>query len=388
MNLDQLSKKVEWLEGQKRESDKLVKTLTQAISKLEKTLAKDKANSDALTDKVNKQEKEIRKIERINQLLKDEKAATKKSFTDLEKKLRAEEQSGKQTILEDQQKIEKELLAIREEQGLISSLQAKIRQQAEVDNSFDGRIENVEQDMKEILAGETAREELASSLAENRKTNDQRISEALGLLDAVNERMDSITQIELDQSRLSSKFEKMESAHQSSLEQQRSFIDSEKGKQLEQEKTWARREDRFASIEKLSTEVDKRLEELESIDIAVNRAQERFDQLIEKINRRVNELTEVQRLGEQRFRKEWTTFQADSEKRWTSQALNQEELQLEASRRREKMAKQITQIESRLADLDERLDHVGEQSDQFLQLMLESVRSVLSENERYEQSLR
>ena len=127
---------------------------------------------------------------------------------------------------------------------------------------------------------------------------------------------------------------------------------------------------------------------MESIDIAVNRAQERFNQLIEKIDRRVNELTEVQRLGEQRVRKEWTTFQSDSQKRWTSFLLGQEETSVEAKREREKLAKQIEEYQLRLSDLGERIDHLDEQNEQLLQALLESVRGVLSENERYERSLR
>ncbi len=388
MNLEQLTKKVEWLEGQKREADAQIKTLTRSVEKLEKAEAQYKADLDETSKKIANQEKETRKVEGISDELKEEKAETKKALNEIKAEhregLNALEQSGK----EERRKLEKDVLDLREEISQITVLKNRLKEQTEVGAQLDSRLDALEGSIKEIVDGEQAREELAYSLEENRKLNDQRISEALGTLDAVNDRLEIVNQIEIDQSKLAREFEKILEEHTQNKKAQREFIESQTGKSMELDRVWLKREESFASISRLSAEVDKRLEDLESIDIAVNRAQEQFNQLIEKIDRRVNELTEVQRLGEQHFRKEWTTFQADAQKRWTSQVLSQDELQIEANRQREKMAKQLTQLETRAIDIEERIEHLGDQNEQFLQGLLESVRSVLSENERHQNSLR
>lgn len=388
MNLEQLTKKVEWLEGQKRDSDKLIKSLTRTVERLEKVGPKHKESLDSLSKQINAIEKELRKIDPIAQELAEEKASTKEVFGEQDKKFRTQIEELTQSTLDAQRKLEKEILIYRKELEVLDVLQKDLRERAEIEANLDARLASIEAGLKDLFAAETAREELAAALEQNREDNDERIGKALGLLDAVNERMESVNGIELEQKHLARSFEKVLEQHQKSEIKQREFIENETDKRLKQERIWTEREEKFESIGALSVEVDKRLEELESIDIAVNRAQERFNQLIEKIDRRVNELTEVQRLGEQRVRKEWTTFQSDSQKRWASFLLGQEETSVEAKREREKLAKQIKEYEFRFSDLGERIEHLDEQSEQLMQALLEALRGVISENERYESSLR
>ena len=56
---------------------------------------------------------------------------------------------------------------------------------------------------------------------------------------------------------------------------------------------------------------------LEETQRAVKRSQDSFDDINRRLERRINEITEIQRLAEDRFRQEWVTFRADDQKRWT-----------------------------------------------------------------------
>jgi hypothetical protein len=58
-------------------------------------------------------------------------------------------------------------------------------------------------------------------------------------------------------------------------------------------------------------------------------AQEAFEEITQRFDRRINEITEMQRLTEDRFRQEWVSFKADDQKRWTNYSLVQEEQQRE-----------------------------------------------------------
>ncbi len=50
-----------------------------------------------------------------------------------------------------------------------------------------------------------------------------------------------------------------------------------------------------------------------------------FDRLVDRVERRLNELGEVQRLSEERFRKEWEEFLGDDQKRWRQFTLTNDE---------------------------------------------------------------
>jgi membrane-associated HD superfamily phosphohydrolase len=132
-----------------------------------------------------------------------------------------------------------------------------------------------------------------------------------------------------------------------------------------------------------SGEVAERLKEFDNTEVALKRAQRAFDDLVEKINRRVNELSEIQRLGDQRFRQEWSTFQADGQKRWSDFTLTHEERQRESARQQEKMAAQVAQLENHLRDVQDNLQHLSEQSERNLQNLLEMARDSLAEHERF-----
>ena len=71
--------------------------------------------------------------------------------------------------------------------------------------------------------------------------------------------------------------------------------------------------------------MDVQLQEWDAIQRAAKRAQESYEEIVQKFERRINEITEMQRLAEDRFRQEWVTFKADDQKRWTSFTLSQDE---------------------------------------------------------------
>lgn len=76
-----------------------------------------------------------------------------------------------------------------------------------------------------------------------------------------------------------------------------------------------------------------------------------FDRLADRIDRRLNELAEMQRLSEERFRHEWEEFQQEDQKRFRQFTLTNEE----AWRGNEKFVKAATEQLASLAEQSEQL---------------------------------
>ena len=106
--------------------------------------------------------------------------------------------------------------------------------------------------------------------------------------------------------------------------------------QVERERVWKDWQARFEVIEQQTADIDTNLQALDTTHRAVKRSQGTLDELNIKVDRRVNEMAEIQRLSEERFRQEWVTFKADDQKRWTNYTLTQEEQRGEVSRQYEK----------------------------------------------------
>lgn len=79
---------------------------------------------------------------------------------------------------------------------------------------------------------------------------------------------------------------------------------------------------------------------------------EDFERMADRIDRRLNELAEMQRLSEERFRHEWEEFQQEDQKRFRQFTLNNEE----AWRSNEKFVKTATEQLASLAEQSEQLN--------------------------------
>jgi uncharacterized protein YbgA (DUF1722 family) len=101
---------------------------------------------------------------------------------------------------------------------------------------------------------------------------------------------------------------------------------------------------------------------LDATHRAIKRSQEAFDDITQRFERRLNEITEMQRLVEERFRQEWVAFKADDQKRWTNFSLAEDEQQRETAR-------MIGKINEHLASLD---DMSQEMRDQLHQILAET----------------
>src|SRR3989337_2302504 len=114
---------------------------------------------------------------------------------------------------------------------------------------------------------------------------------------------------------------------------------------------------------------------------AVKRLKESTDELIQRVERRVNEITEVQRLAEERFRQEWVTFKADDQKRWTNYTLTQEEQTREATRGQGKLIDRLASIEDDLQEVKDIAQQLNEQVARKLQNLLALARDWVADYE-------
>ena len=108
------------------------------------------------------------------------------------------------------------------------------------------------------------------------------------------------------------------------------FLDKQALAQVERDRVWKDWQTRFETIEKQATDTEKQLVALEATHREAKRVQLVLEELNQRVERRINEITEIQRLAEDQFRQEWVTFKADDQKRWTSYTLTQEEQRSES----------------------------------------------------------
>jgi uncharacterized protein YoxC len=148
------------------------------------------------------------------------------------------------------------------------------------------------------------------------------------------------------------------------------FLEKQAVAQVERDRVWKDWETRFNAVELKTQDVEANLQTLDATHRAVKRTQQTVEEVAQKVERRINEITEIQRLSEERFRQEWVTFKADDQKRWTNYTLTLEEQRNESQRQNEKLAERVTQLEDTIQEIQDMVQSISEQSEKRLQSLL------------------
>ncbi len=386
MEKEQLEKKVEWLDAERRKAIAENEELKKRLDTLERSLvrsqksttsrAESKAKVKSLADQVAELETELKAQTAINKEVKDQlhELSTQRKSQD---KSLAQEQKGISKVLDD----------FRKEMADLQAVRKSVNEHSQTLLKLGGNVDRLQDVVVEVERGEEKRAKIVANIEKNSQQDIKRLTEMHAEVAALISRLDTAakrTELILDgQRKVDKRVDEMFEAEEERKQAQQGFLEQAAMQEEDRKRTMKEWGKRFEMVEQQSNTLVRHLKELETTDLAVKRAQRSFDELVEKINRRVNELSEIQRLGEQRFRQEWSTFQADAQKRWASFTLTNEEQLREETRQREKLVDQITSLEDSLREVQDILQHLRDQSERNLQAVLEMARDSLAEHERF-----
>jgi len=152
--------------------------------------------------------------------------------------------------------------------------------------------------------------------------------------------------------------------------------------QVEKENTWKDWQKRFSELEGLGSDFNSQLSLLEETHRSVKNSQQEFEEINDRFNRRINEITEMQRLGEERLRQEWVTFKAEDQKRWTGYTLSSEENIRDVRKTVDKYEERITAIDDASQTLQDLMHQTTDATEQQLQELMNIFHQWLTAYER------
>jgi chromosome segregation ATPase len=158
-------------------------------------------------------------------------------------------------------------------------------------------------------------------------------------------------------------------------EAQTAFIEKVNLAQVERDRTFKQWEGRFDEMERITSGLEEELTNLENTHRSVKQSQAALDEVTQRFDRRINEITEIQRLNEDRFRQEWTTFKSDDQKRWSNYVLAQEEQHREMNHSLEGLDARIATLEDHLANLQDSVEQLGKEDIKRMTDLMNTIRS-------------
>ncbi|MDH5606484.1 MAG: hypothetical protein OEY93_06315, partial [Anaerolineae bacterium] len=254
------------------------------------------------------------------------------------------------------------------------------------------RMAEMHNKMEKYADAEAERQQAAKMMADERRQEEKRIADMQAEITALRKRSDEYkARIDLvvdGQKKTDARLAETISFERERREKQTEFAERISLKIADQEKNWKTWQDRFTTIEEQSKQLSVYLQNLDDVQRKLTKAQKDFEEINQQIGRRINEITEMQRLGDERFRQEWAAFKSEDQKRWANYALLQEEAQRSLQRETTRLANQFSDLEENLQEVQDVAQHLSDQTEKSFHGILSALKEWVSENERFSRSLK
>lgn len=386
MDFDQLVKRLEWLDEERRKDKLALASLQEQVQSLEKELAIANAKIKELNDAIAKNRIPPSRLNQLDEAIKQQQVETNRRFEGVESAYQQALQEADKRYQIQFQSLAAGLEEVRKFQKEINELKRQIGIRAAETERLSKSLTEDQERLQEVARRVEEIERVARISDETYRKESRRLADLQGEISAMRKRVDDTRdKAELADSairRLETRINELLASEAERRQAQLTFIETQSRLQVEREHAWKEWEAALKSGQEQLASLERILQEWEIAQRALKRAQETYDEMAQKIERRINEIAEMQRLAEDRFRQEWTTFRADNQKRWTSYTLTQDETRKEMLAQIQNLQRAVASLEDQLQTQQDILHQTREINEQLLQGILAQIHEVLSAYER------
>lgn len=386
MEFEQIIKRLDWLDEERREDKTAIAALEEQVRGLEGDL---KAANKKIKDLNGQLSKVTVAPARLDQM----EAALAQQRADLTKHIASIEAGYKEILQEADKRYQMQFEALttaiaeaRKVKTPIAELRRSIKDLTDQENLRNKAMADWEARMTAIVSLAENVERSVKVAEEARKKETRRLADLAGDLNAARKRLDEVREKnELFTDglrRVELRLNELLTSESERRQAQLNFIETQSRVQVERDRAWKEWEEGLQSSRKQVEAIERALQEWDAAQRAVKRAQEAYEDMVQKSERRINEVSEMQRLAEDRFRQEWVTFKADDQKRWTSYTLSQDEVRKDLRAELGKLQAQVTALEDLTQTQQDIIEQTKDANEQLFQGMLSQIHELLSAYER------
>jgi chromosome segregation ATPase len=386
MDSEQLQKRIQWIEEDRRKEKDSIALLENKLVGLEGNLAATLQQGKNLSSDITRLSAIITRMDQYDQALTNTRLENKQTMDELDKslKLRLDESEKIQQV--QLKSFEDNFTDMKKQLDMIPKLDKGIQARIDVEVAVRRSLDELRGKIDSVRVEEEEYTRTIRLLEDGRRQDAKRIVDLQGEVNALRKRMDDQRgQTELmntNLKKLETRVNELITVENERRDTMSNFITKQTVTQVERDRTWKEWQTRFDSIEKQGGDIESQLLNLDTTHREVKRIQANLEDLAQRVERRINEITEIQRLSEDRFRQEWVSFKADDQKRWTNYTLTQEEQRNEAARQFDRLAEQATHLEDELQEVKDLLQQANEMAEKRLQSILAMAHEWVSTYER------
>ena len=386
MELEDLAKRIEWLEKENRKERGAAADLTEKLAAHENNANLIQGRVKEVEDGLSRFSSVAARLEQFDTLVAQHRAEIAKAIDDMEKRRVKQDREADMRRRTEQDAVNKALVDLRNALDVLPELRKGIQTRVEEDTRLVRSLAELDLKLNEnTRTGEDLRR-VIRTVDDGRKNDMKRLADVQGEIASIRKRADEAREkadLNADTLRLfDGRLNEMIASEAERRQAQLHFIEQQTLSQLDRDRAWKDWQGRFDIFAKQTANLDQQLAALEDMQRAVKRSQDTFDDINRRLERRINEITEIQRLAEDRFRQEWVTFKADDQKRWTNYSLTQDEIFKDIHAGLEKLDLRITALDDQAQTQQDLLQQTSETTETHLQELMNWAHEYLSNYER------
>ena len=374
MDIEQLQKRIQWVEEDRRKEKDAIALLENKVTSLEGHLAASLQQGKDLSSEITRLSAIIIRMDQFDQALVKARLESKQTLDDLDKSYKLRFDESENYRRSEARSFESSVLDLQKTLELIPKLEKNLQGRIDIEIAIRRSVDELRSKIDSVRIEEEEYTRTVRLLEDGRRQDAKRIVDLQGEVNALRKRMDDqrgqTELINTNSHKLETRLNELVTIEGERRDMISEFLDKQAVSQVERERTWKEWQSRFDTIEKQAVDIESQLISLDTTHREVKRTQTTLEELTQRVERRINEITEIQRLSEDRFRQEWVSFKGDDQKRWTNYTLTQEEQRNEATRQYDKLAEQSTHLEDGLQEVNDLLQQANELVEKRLQSIM------------------
>jgi chromosome segregation ATPase len=386
MELEQLTKRLEWLDDERRKDKSTIATLENRIEKLEDKLNASKKEVSTLTGSLSQFNLVFGKIEQIEKQLAETKVDVGKMGEGLERSRKESEHEQELKRISDIDGISSTIQEIRKSTLPINELK---KGQKVLDTDISLLKQQIQKMDNQFVTNQEVFDEYQRAqklFDDSRKTENKRITDLQGEISAYRKRSDELrSKIDLaleTMRNMEARIIEITASEADRRQSQVAFMEKQNQQQVIRDRSIKDGLQKIEQVTQNSSLYEVQFKNLEDTLRTIRKTKDQLEDATQKIDRRVNEITEMHRLNEDHFRQEWIAFKADDQKRWANYNLIMDEQQKDNQRQEEKLDKRVVHLEDQNLDMSDTIANIHNETEKRLQNLLSLAHDWLSSYER------
>ncbi len=383
MEFEEIIKRVEWLDEQQRKSKADLGELNGRLTSLGASISNVTQQIKPLGQQINGLAVAVARIDQFEQIIARQRADLAKMIEGIDASASRRDQEGIKVRQAELEEVRKSIFHLQNAVTAEESAR-KGRSQDEKRRTLD--LQDLRTAMESAVRQTTEITESHKALSEKYLHEAKRVADLQVELVAVRKRADDAREkvtLHTDSIRnLENRVSELVQSETGRQEELAAILERQALAQVEQEHAWKEWQEEYKRFKQQVAVAENQIATFDNSVRAAQRAQEAYEGLNQKLERRIAEVGEIQRLAEERLRQEWVAFKAEEQKRWAGHSLSQDETLRDLRKDVDRMDKHLADLDDGAQTLEDQLQQTTETTEQELQELMNLAQQWLSAYER------